>query len=304
MDEQGRLRDLKPEWEGLSLEEGHEAALAQLRAEGADRRRGAAAPLGRLRPALRRAGRADRLAAVVLQDGRARRDRHRRRPQRPHHVPPEAAREDLLRLDGVDPALVHLAPAVVGPPPAGLVRARRLLRRAGRAARGRRLGAVHRRARHVVLVGAVAVRDARLARRHAVAAPLVPRQRPRHRARHHQPLGGADDLHRHRVRRRHPVHRRVHPLHDPGRRRPPDVEVARHRRRPARPDRPVRRRRDPLRPAEDVLDAGRALRRGHDRRGALVHEQAVERLPAGAAGRRSRGGRGARPAPSRSTAGS
>src|SRR6478735_780526 len=34
MDEQGRLRDLKPAWEGLSLEEGHRAALAQLRADG------------------------------------------------------------------------------------------------------------------------------------------------------------------------------------------------------------------------------------------------------------------------------
>ena len=34
MDEHGRLRDLKPEWEGLSLDEGHDAALAQLRAEG------------------------------------------------------------------------------------------------------------------------------------------------------------------------------------------------------------------------------------------------------------------------------
>ena len=36
---------------------------------------------------------------------------------------------------------------------------------------------------------------------------------------------------------------------------------------PLEPDRPVRRRRDALRAAEDVLDAGRALRRGHDRRG-------------------------------------
>ena len=34
-------------------------------------------------------------------------------------VPPEAAREDLLRLDGGDPPLVHLAPAVVGAPAAG-----------------------------------------------------------------------------------------------------------------------------------------------------------------------------------------
>jgi valyl-tRNA synthetase len=34
MDEQGRLADLKPEWAGRSLEEGHELAVAALRADG------------------------------------------------------------------------------------------------------------------------------------------------------------------------------------------------------------------------------------------------------------------------------
>ena len=52
---------------------------------------------------------------------------------RPHHVRAEELGEDLLRLDGEHPALVHLAPAVVGPPDPGLVRAgRQGLRRRGR----------------------------------------------------------------------------------------------------------------------------------------------------------------------------
>ena len=62
----------------------------------------------------------------------------------------------------------------------------------------------------------------------------------------------------------------------PGRRDPPDgardrraadVEIARHGRRSARPDRQARRRRHALRPAQDELDAGRALLRGRDRGG-------------------------------------
>ena len=148
-------------------------------------------------------------------------------------------------------------------------------------------------------------RDAGLARGHAVAAPLVPGQRAVDGAGHHQPLGGADDLHRHRVRRRHPIHRRVHPLDDPGRRRTPHVEVARHRRRPARPDRPLRRRRHPLRPPEDVLDPGRAVRRGHDRGGPRVHATScgTRRGWCCSAPTRTRC-RGADAAPSRSTAGS
>ena len=48
----------------------------------------------------------------------------------PHRHRPEELGEDLFRLDGEHPALVHLAPALVGPPHPGLVRAgRRDLRR-------------------------------------------------------------------------------------------------------------------------------------------------------------------------------
>ena len=70
---------------------------------------------------------------------------------------PERWARRLPRLDGEHPALVHLAPAVVGPPDPGLVPRRRDLRR-HRAARGRGLGARPRRARHLVRSGAVAVR--------------------------------------------------------------------------------------------------------------------------------------------------
>ena len=60
------------------------------------------------------------------------------------------------------------------------------------AAGGRGLGARPRRARHVVLLGAVAVRHARLARGDARAARLLPDRRALHGARHHLPLGRAD----------------------------------------------------------------------------------------------------------------
>ena len=86
-----------------------------------------------------------------------------------------------------------------------------------------------RRARHLVQLGAVAVRDARLARRHAGAARLLPDRRARHGARHHLPLGRADGHDGARVHRRRPVRRRLRPLGDPGARRAADVEVARHR---------------------------------------------------------------------------
>ena len=49
---------------------------------------------------------------------------------------------------------------------------------------------------------------------------------------------------------------------------------------PTRPDRRARRRRDPLRAAEDVLDAGRALLARRDRGGCEAREQALERRAA------------------------
>ena len=131
--------------------------------------------------------------------------------------------------------------------------ARALRRLRGPAAPGRG------RPRHVVLERAVAVRDARLAGADRRAARLLPDRRARHGARHHLPLGRADDHDGDRVHRRDPVLRRLRALGDPGARRAADVEVAGHRHRPARGDRPQRRRRGALRAARDVLDPGRPL---------------------------------------------
>ena len=87
------------------------------------------------------------------------------------------------------------------------------------------------------------------------------------------------------------VLRRLQPLDDPGPGRAPDVQVARHRDRPARRDRQARRRRDALRAARDVLDAGRAVLRGEGHPGPPAGEQAVQRVAAraaaGAGGRRA-----------------
>ena len=151
-----------------------------------------------------------------------------------------------------------------------------------------------RRPRHLVLVGALAVRDAGLAGADARARALLPRRRQLDRARDHPPLGEPDDLDGARGDGRDPVPRRDHPLDDPGLRRPPDVEEPRYRRRPTRPDREVRRRRDPLRAPEDVVDTGRPLHGGPARRGPQAGEQALERVAAAPAGPSRAGGAPAR----------
>ena len=87
--------------------------------------------------------------------------------------PPRGPAPPLPRVDGEHPPLVHLAPALVGPPDPRLVPRRGDLRRAG-AARGRGLEARPRRPRHVVLERPVAVRDARLAGRHAALRAFYP----------------------------------------------------------------------------------------------------------------------------------
>ena len=226
-------------------------------------------------------------------------------------IAPGAVEARLPRLDAGDPPLVHLAPALVGAPDPGLVlrrvrgddrrreRARALRRLRRRAAPG---GG---RARHLVQLGDLAVRDARLARRHAGAARLLPDQLPHHGARDPLPLGGADDHDRDRVRRRRPVPRRLRALGDPGPRRAADVEEPRHRDRPAGGDRRPRRRRAALRPAGDVLDPGRALLRRQGPAGPRPREQALERQPADPA-ERTRRGRAEPPSPRRTsrTAGS
>ena len=163
------------------------------------------APQRRALLALGQPRRAARLAAVVLRDGRAGGAGDRGRPRGARAVHPQEPRAHLLRLDGADPAVVRLAPALVGPSAAGLVLRLRGDDRPGRAAdalpelqllRARaRPGC----ARHVVLVCALAVRDARLARGHAADARVLSRPRAVHGARHHQSLGRPDDHAGHRV---------------------------------------------------------------------------------------------------------
>ena len=142
-------------------------------------------------------------------------------------------------------------------------------------------------------LGAVAVRDARLARRDARAARVLPDRRAVDGARHPVSVGRADGDDGPALHRRHPVLRRQRALDHPGARRAADEQVARHRRRPAAssstaararrcsPARRrlpgLRRRRRALRPARDVLDAGRALQRGEDRAGPGAREQALQR---------------------------
>ena len=97
--------------------------------------------------------------------------------------------------------------------------------------RGDRAGP--RRPRHVVLVAALAVLDARLARRDAGARGLLSERGARDRLRDPLPLGRADDHVGDVARRRHPVPRRGDPRTGARRARAEDVEVARQRDRPA-----------------------------------------------------------------------
>ena len=175
-------------------------------------------PRGRPLRALSHAGRAADLAPVVLRDDGARGARDRGRPRRHRALPPARPRQGLPRLDGGDPALVHLASALVGTSDPRLVlRLRRHDRRRERARSVRRVrrpraAPRRRRPRHVVLLGALAVRHARLAGRHRRRARVLPGPRQLDRARDHLPLGRPDDHGRARADGRRAVPRRDHPL--------------------------------------------------------------------------------------------
>ncbi len=268
---------------GLTVMEARAAVVAALREEGRIVARGGVRARSPLLPSLRRADRAADLAAVVHAHGRARRARDRRRARRTRADRPRQPPPRLPRLDGGHPPLVHLPPAVVGAPAAGVllrhVRAPSRRRERAGALRSVRRGAAPGggRARHVVLLGAVAVRHARMARSDAAAARLLPDGGALHRARHPLPVGGADDHDGSALHRGGAVRGRLHPLGDPGARRAAHVEVARHRHRPAGGDRPPRRRRGALRPAGDVLLPGRALLRREGAPGAGARQQAVQR---------------------------
>jgi valyl-tRNA synthetase len=128
-------------------------------------------PQPRALPALGRAGGADALRPVVRPGAAAGGAGHRRRPRRAHALRLRGVGAGLLPVDGEHPRLVREPPALVGPPdPRVDVRGLRPHHRGhGRpdGVRGlwqRRAEPGPRRPRHVVLVGAVAVLDAGLAR--------------------------------------------------------------------------------------------------------------------------------------------
>ena len=130
------------------------------------------------------------------------------------------------------PPLVHLPPALVGPSHAGLVlracgetivaESEPERARAAAAPSCARTG----RARHLVQLGAVALRDPGLAG--ARRPSCTPSTRPTcyHGPRHHLPLGGPHDHDGHRVRWATSPSTTSTSTRDPGPRRPPDVEDA------------------------------------------------------------------------------
>ncbi len=117
--EDGRITAEAPErFRGMTAAEAQQAVVAELSRAGADRPHRALRAHGAVLAPLRRADRAADLAAVVHGHGRAGQARDRGRDQRPGALPPRQPRQGLPRLDGEHPPLVHLAPAVVGPPAA------------------------------------------------------------------------------------------------------------------------------------------------------------------------------------------
>ena len=120
--EDGLMTAEAGEFAGLTAEDGARDVVAALREEGSISgtqpyapRRAALAPLGR-------ADRAADLAAVVLRHGEARGAGDRRGEGRVASLPSRAALDrGLPRLAREHPALVHLPPALVGPPDPGLV---------------------------------------------------------------------------------------------------------------------------------------------------------------------------------------
>ena len=139
------------------------------------RREAPVQPFGRALLEVRHRHRAAPVVAVVRPGRDAREGRGGRRARRARR--PRAGVHDAALLPvGRQPArLVHQPPAVVGPPDPGLVlagRRRRLLRSGRDAAVG--LDAGRGRARHLVLVRAVAVLDDGLARGHRRPRALLP----------------------------------------------------------------------------------------------------------------------------------
>ena len=170
--------------------------------------------------------------------------------QRPRRVRPRALADDVPALDQQHPGLVHLAPAVVGPPDPGVVRRRRQhLRRArrsrrARARRARSSAASRRRSCRTRTCstpgsrrrcGAIRRSAGRRQTQELAHVPAV--VGAGHRLRHHLLLGRADGDDDHLLHRRGPVPHRLHQRARARRGRPEDVEVEGQHARSARPDR-------------------------------------------------------------------
>ena len=134
------------------------------------------------------------------------------------------------------------------------------------------------RPRHLVLLGAVAVLDARLARAHARARALLPDRRPGDELRHHLLLGRADDDDGAEVHGRGALPHRLHPRPGARRTRPEDVQEQGQRHRPLGPGRALWRRCAALHADRHGRAGSRHQRLGEPHRGLpQLRHQALER---------------------------
>src|SRR6266851_3377672 len=149
---------------------------------------------------MRRHHRAAHQRAVVASHGKAARPRRRGQRGRPGSLAPGALRAHLPRLDARPARLEHQPAALARPSHPGLLlrerprhRERRPTARVHRM-RQQPVQAGHRRPRHLVLVGPVAFRHARLARRDRRPADLLPDEHELHGPRKIVDQFGADAL--------------------------------------------------------------------------------------------------------------
>ena len=203
----GRMNPHAGELDGLTQEEAGKRILDWLKRARPARLARALPALGGALRALRVAHRAAHLAPVVVLDGGAQEAGARGAARPQGRLPPRVAAPLRDRLARERARLEHLAPDLVGAPDPDLVlpgRPHHLRRDGAGRLRGVRLDRADPgdgRARHVVLVGALAVRDARLAGGDARPRALLPGRPADDGPRDHPPLGEPDDLLRARADR-------------------------------------------------------------------------------------------------------
>ena len=198
MDEHARMNENAGPYAGLDRYEARKRVLEDLR----DRDFWSArktTPSRRQVRSLRNGGRAAAFDAVVHQDRAAGQSRDRGRRERRDHDRSGKLQADLSELDAQHPRLVHLAAVVVGTPDSGV--ALLVWRNYCRARGAREVHEVRRlraeagygRARHLVLVGLVAVYDSGMAGEDARSGSFLSHYADDHRLRDFVFLGGAHD---------------------------------------------------------------------------------------------------------------